>query len=102
MGLKVASYFPLPQRSISQYGANNYSGSDILSDRADEFTSKLDQEITHWWRVNASYLHYGSKEPSGNLLNSLPGRQSNLLFRKVDPWRLLWGSRQFSVSLPAS
>ncbi|MDQ6760773.1 MAG: TonB-dependent receptor, partial [Acidobacteriota bacterium] len=84
VGLKVASYFPLPQRSAAKYGVNNYSGSDILSDRADEFTSKLDHEIAGWWRANVSYLHYGSKEPSGNLLNVLPGSQSNLLFRKVD------------------
>lgn len=83
-GLKAASYFPLPQRDARYYGDKNFTGSDILKDRADEFTSKVDHAFTHWWRANASYLHYGSTEPSGNLLGTLPGSQSNLLFRKVD------------------
>ena len=50
---------------------------------ASEF-ARISSAVTQWWRANASYLHYGSKEPSGNLLNVLPGSQSNLLFRKVD------------------
>lgn len=83
-GLKIASYYPAPQRDVSKYGAANFTGSDILTDRADELTSKVDHQFTSWWRANASYLHYGSKEPSGNLLGTLPGSQSNLLFRKVD------------------
>lgn len=84
VGARIASYFPAPQRAVTSFGANNFTGQDTLTDRADEFTSKLDHEITKWWRVNASYLHYRSQEPSGNLLATLPGSNSNLLFRKVD------------------
>jgi trimeric autotransporter adhesin len=84
VGLAVASYYPTPQRAAGFYGAKNFTGADTLFDRADEYTSKLDHEFTKWWRANASYLHYKSKEPSGNLLGTLPGSGSNMLFRKVD------------------
>ncbi|MDQ6707907.1 MAG: TonB-dependent receptor, partial [Acidobacteriota bacterium] len=84
VGLAVASYYPLPQKTGTSTGSNNFTGQDILTDRADEFTSKLDHEMFSWWRLNASYLHYKSREPSGNLLNNLPGLNSNLLYRKVD------------------
>lgn len=84
VGAAVATYFPTPQRTASYYGATNFTGSDTLGDRADEYTAKADHEFTRWWRANASYLHYKSKEPSGNILNNLPGSGSNLLYRKVD------------------
>lgn len=84
VGLAIASYYPLPQRAGTATGATNFTGQDILADRADEFTSKLDHEVFSWWHLNASYLHYKSREPSGNLLNNLPGENSNLLYRKVD------------------
>ena len=84
VGLSVASYFPAPQRAARFYGDKNFTGADILGDRADEVTAKADHEIRQWFRVNASYLHYRSREPSGNLLGTLPGSVSNLLFRKVD------------------
>lgn len=84
-GLNVLSYFPRAQRALPTSGiGTNFTGTDILQDRADEYTAKADHEILPWWKVNASYLHYKSKEPSGNLLQNLPGSGSTLLFRKVD------------------
>ncbi len=65
--------------------AYNTSGTDLLGDRADEFDAKLDHQFFPWWYANASYLHYGSKEPGGNPLHSAPGASSSyLLYRKVD------------------
>ncbi|MDQ6699903.1 MAG: TonB-dependent receptor [Acidobacteriota bacterium] len=84
VGLAVASFYPVPTKQGTLTGTTNFTGQDILTDRADEFTSKADHEMFAWWHVNASYLHYKSREPSGNLLNNLPRSSSNLLFRKVD------------------
>ena len=85
IGLAIASYYPLPQFAPSRYGANDLTGSDVLFDRSDEETFKVDHEIAQWWRVNASYLHYRSREPGGNLLQTLPGNSGEyLLYRKVD------------------
>ena len=83
-GTTLASYYPAPQRAARFYGDNNFTGADTLADKADEVTGKVDHELTRWWKVNASYLHYRSREPSGNTLGTLPGSQSNLLYRKVD------------------
>ena len=67
------------------YGTINFQPTDLLGDRADEFISKVDVQLTKWWLANASYLHYGSKEPGGNPLGSFAGSTSSYqLFRKVD------------------
>jgi trimeric autotransporter adhesin len=86
VGQAILSYLPLPQRS-SATDAYNYTGTDTLTDRADEYTAKLDHELFPWWKLNASYLHYKSREPGGNTLGTLPGASGNgpyLLYRKVD------------------
>ncbi len=67
--------------------AINFTGNDTLTDRADEYTSKLDHTLFEWWKISASYLHYKSREPGGNTLGTLPGGSGNgpyLLFRKAD------------------
>ena len=85
VGLALASYFPLPGSTPSRYGTNDFTGADVLNDRADEETFKVDHEMFPWWRINASYLHYRSREPGGNLIQSIPGNSGEyLLYRKVD------------------
>ena len=87
VGVAIAAAYPLPNQTpvSSAFGANNFYGVDTLGDRADEFTSKVDHQVTRWWLANASYLHYGSKEPGGNLLGTFPGGSTSyLLYRKVD------------------
>jgi len=69
----------------STYGTLNFRPTDLLGDRADEFISKVDHQVFKWWAANASYLHYGSKEPGGNPLGSFAGGTTAYqLFRKVD------------------
>jgi hypothetical protein len=86
VGAAILGYLPNPQRT-SNTDANNFTGIDTLTDRADEYTAKGDQIIRDWWKVSASYMHYKSREPGGNTLGTLPGASGNgpyLLFRKVD------------------
>jgi hypothetical protein len=86
VGAAVLSYLPLPQRATPT-GSNNFTGTDTLTDRADEYTAKVDHQLFNWWNLNASYLHYKSTEPGGNTLGSLAAASSAspyLLFRKVD------------------
>ena len=73
------------------YGTPNFFLQDTLGDRADEASFKLDHEFFSWWQASAHYLHYGSKEPGGNVLGVFPGtynsgiqQGSYLLYRKVD------------------
>jgi trimeric autotransporter adhesin len=90
VGVAIAATYPLPNISGVPFAANNYHGVDNLKDRADEFNSKVDHEFFSWWRANASYLHYASREPGGNPLQSPAGTNavSYLLFRKVDAFQL--------------
>jgi hypothetical protein len=64
IGLNLASYYPQPSQTPSYYGASDLPSTAVIYDRADQFTSKLDQQITSWWRGSISYLHYGSREES--------------------------------------
>jgi trimeric autotransporter adhesin len=84
IGLKLASYYPNPSRAVGYFGDTAYLGNDVLVDRADQYTAKFDHEFFSWWKANLSYLHYKSREPSGNLFNNVAGNAPSLLFRKVD------------------
>lgn len=84
VGRGIAATYPNPTRAASFLGGNNYSASANLYDRADQMTFKVDHEIKPGWRMNASYLHYGSREPGENWFGGLTGPGSWLLGRKVD------------------
>ncbi len=83
-GKNIAGTYPLPTRAAAFLGANNYSASASLYDRADQASFKADHEMTRWWRASVSYLHYGSREPGENWFGGATGPSSWLLARKVD------------------
>ncbi|MFL6448420.1 MAG: carboxypeptidase regulatory-like domain-containing protein [Bryobacteraceae bacterium] len=85
VGQSVLNLMPAPQTGVID--AINFTGSDNLSDRADEYMAKVDHEILPWWKMNASYLHYKSREPGGNTLGTILTASSGtpyLLYRRVD------------------
>ncbi len=85
IGYAILSYYPVANSTTTSYGAPNFYGNDTLGDRADEFVGKLDHQFTNNWASEFYYMHYGSKEPGGNSLETLPGSSSSyLLYRKVD------------------
>jgi hypothetical protein len=86
IGLAIAAVYPHPNLAAASFGTNNYNGTDVLKDRADESIYKLDHQFFSWWRANVSYLHYASKEPGGNPLHTIAGTGGvdYLLYRKVD------------------
>ncbi len=85
IGLALASYYPLPNLPSPYYGANNYAATAVQYDRADQVTTKLDHQITSWWRASASYLHYGSREPGNAWFpNLVASPNQSLLVRHVD------------------
>jgi hypothetical protein len=93
VGAAIAAVYPLPNQTPTStaFGSNNFFGQDTLGDRADEASFKVDHQFFSRWSASASYLHYGSKEPGGNILGVFPGtfnqsinQGSYLLYRKVD------------------
>ena len=85
IGLQLASYFPLPNQATPYYGANDYTSTPLQYDRAGQETIKVDQQFTTWLRASASYLHYGSREPSYQTwINDIASPGQSLLIRFVD------------------
>ena len=85
IGLKILQAYPVPNTSETRLGVANFNGGDTLGDRADEFNGKLTHQFASWWLADFYYLHYGSKEPGGNPLQTLASYSgSYLLYRKVD------------------
>lgn len=85
IGVKMASYYPMPNVSTANvYGQLNYDATVAAYNRADQTTWKIDHEVTRWWRASASYLHYGSREPSNAWWGGVATPGQGVLFRKVD------------------
>jgi len=85
IGLNILQAYPVPNTNESRSGVANFNGVDTLGDRADEFNGKLTHQFFSWWLADFYYLHYGSKEPGGNPLQTLASYSgSYLLYRKVD------------------
>jgi hypothetical protein len=85
VGQALVNAYPKPNTSAIGYGTLNFNGGDTLGDRADEFVGKLDHQFGTRWLADFYYMHYGSKEPGGNTLQSFAGSSSSyLLYRKVD------------------
>jgi len=85
-GFALASYYPAPNITTNYFGQPNYNSTAVIYDRADQITTKMDQEIFSWWRASASYLHYGSREESNAYFGfgdpGTPGQ--SMLVRHVD------------------
>ena len=84
VGLALASYFQAPQSAPAYYGANDYTASAKLPDRAAEFTGKLDEDFTQQWRASISYLRYYSLEDGNTWFNSPATPDGWRLLRRVD------------------
>jgi hypothetical protein len=85
VGLKMASYYPDPNVATAYYGAPNFDSTVRAFNRADQMTFKGDHEFTRWWKASASYLHYGSQEPSNRWFpNQIASPNQGVIYRKVD------------------
>lgn len=85
IGRAMASFYPQPNvAGVNVYGQLNYDASVAAYNRADQTTWKVDHELFSWWRASASYLHYGSREPSNAWWGGVATPGQSMLFRKVD------------------
>ncbi len=87
IGQNIINYLPNPQTKTAT-DATNFTGTDSLFDRADEYTYKLEHSVTDWFRLSASFMYYKSREPGGNPLGIVAGSTTSntpyLLYRHVD------------------
>ena len=79
-------YIPLPQvNGAKTVDTNDFTGSDSLYNRADQYIFKMEEDVAQWLRLTGSFLYYKSREPGGNPLGTIAGSSgSYLLYRHVD------------------
>jgi hypothetical protein len=87
IGRNIIDYLPNPQVKTAT-DAINFTGTDSLFDRADEYTYKLEHSVTERFRLTGSFMYYKSREPGGNPLGIVAGSTTSntpyLLYRHVD------------------
>ena len=71
------------------YGANDLNAPGRLPCRAAQYTGKLDEDFTTWWRASLSYLRYFSLEPGNTEFpNNISTPDQWRLQRRVDTTQL--------------
>lgn len=88
VGLAIAATYENPQGAAGYYGDSNLTGSGRLPCRAAQYTGKLDEDFTSWWRASLSYLRYFSLEPGNSWFNSVSTPDQWRLQRRVDATQL--------------
>jgi hypothetical protein len=88
VGLALANSYQPAQFTPSYYGANDLNAPGRLPCRAVQFTGKIDEDITSWWRISASYLRYFSLEPGNTEFPTNSSPDQWRLQRRVDTTQL--------------
>ena len=84
IGLAMASYYPLPTGPTAYYGQPNATLVVNVQDRADQGIFKVDHEATKWLKLSATYIHYGSTEPSNTFFPNAGTPGQTIYERHVD------------------
>ncbi len=88
VGLAMAGNFQAPNSTPAYYGANDLTASAILPCRAAQYTGKIDEDFTTWWRASVSYLRYFSLEPGNTWYPTAASPDQWRLQRRVDTTQL--------------
>lgn len=83
IGLATLALYGQPTTDGVAHGANNFNSQEVISDRGRQMTFKADHEFHPKFRMNASYLHYMSREP-GPPHGGVASYNGWVLDRKVD------------------
>ena len=88
VGLALASNFQAPTSAPAYFGAPDLAAPGRLPARAAQYTGKLDQDFTSWWRASLSYLRYFSLEPGNSEFPTPSSPNQWRLLRRVDSTQL--------------
>lgn len=84
VGRNIAATYAAPAATARYYGDFNIFPASPLPSIADQFFGKFDHQMTSWWRVSFSYLHYNSSEPGENNIGNVSSPGQWTLDRYVD------------------
>jgi trimeric autotransporter adhesin len=88
VGLAIANSFQAPTSTAAFFGDNNLAAPGQLPCRAAQYTGKLDEDFTKWWRGSLSYLRYFSLEPGNTEFPTASSPNQWRLQRRVDATQL--------------
>ena len=88
VGLALASNFQAQTSAARYFGDTNLSAPGRLPCRAVQYTGKIDEDFTSWWRSSLSYLRYYSLEPGNTEFPTLSSPNQWRLLRRVDSTQL--------------
>jgi len=88
VGLALANSFQAQTSSPKYFGDTNLSAPGRLPCRAVQYTGKIDEDFTSWWRASLSYLRYYSLEPGNTEFPTLSSPNQWRLQRRVDSTQL--------------
>jgi hypothetical protein len=63
VGLAAAAQYPNPAYAPTTYAGTDLDLTSSIKARAVQYTAKIDEDFTSWWRASLSYLRYYSLEP---------------------------------------
>ena len=84
VGLAIANTFQTAGTNPAYYGANDLNAPGRLPCRAAQYTGKVDEDFTSWWRASVSYLRYYSLEPGNTEFPTVSSPDQWRLQRRVD------------------
>ena len=84
VGLAIAATYMPPQTQPASYGASDLTGAATLPCRAAQYTAKLDEDFTQWWRASLGYQRYFSLEPGNTWFTTVSTPDQWRLLRRVD------------------
>ena len=87
VGLAVAAQYPTPGYAPKDYGGADLTLASSIKARAVQYTGKVDEDFTSWWRSSLSYLRYYSLEP-GDTWWGVSTQSGWRLQRRVDATQL--------------
>lgn len=88
VGLAIANNFETAGAAPSYYGQADLNAPGILPCRAMQYTGKIDEDFTNWWRASISYLRYYSLEPGNTEFPTVSSPDQWRLLRRVDSTQL--------------
>ncbi len=88
VGLALANNFQTQTSAARYFGDTNLSAPGRLPCRAVQYTGKIDEDFTSWWRSSLSYLRYYSLEPGNTEFPTLSSPNQWRLLRRVDSTQL--------------
>jgi hypothetical protein len=87
VGLNIAAQYPNPQTAPTSYAGTDMDLTSSIKARAVQYTAKIDEDFTSWWRASLSYLRYYSLEP-GDTWWGESTQSGWRLLRRVDTTQL--------------